>query len=429
MMARRWVLVTLIFSLGLIFTVAFTAEAQEQPKTCPMIVSQALNDLGTNCANESRNTSCYGHEGRIRHTAFTQSEPTDFYSKPGDRADLSLTETIQTGSFELLRERWGLNVMNVNADLPTALGQKGVVYIQFGGVEVENGVPADQAVQLLDNGVNVTTTSQTNLLTWYPPTIDGHASNIVMAIPAGSSLSVDAINPAADSVRAVFQGHAGWVSKSALDSSVVLGTLPTIGPDSMTPMQSFYFRTGIGGILCDQAPSLLFVQGPKNSAVDVTIFQQPVRIDSTVVLKTLPGGDQLGDEVELITLAGLVTIYPGTDHEVLVPAGTKSILHLCTEFQSLGTEGDPDEKAACGTFGTAIPVDENDLGDCPALEGLPSNLVNYVIKCPIVIQASGDGGVQVELVFPDQSALDAARDACANDELPKEICDFIGASS
>ncbi len=206
--------------------------------------------------------------------------------------------------------------MNVDANVPYALSPKGVVYVQFGGVEVENGVDPAHAVQLV-NGIDVSTVSDTDLLTWPPPSIDGHASELMTSVPLNSSVSIDAVSPNGSYVRAVYQNQVGWLSTDSLQSGVSLSGLPTIGPDDMTPMQNFYFRTGIGGINCDQAPSLLFIQGPNNVAVDIKVFKQPVRIQSTIVLHSLPPGDQLGNQLELITLSGLATLYPehkSSDH-------------------------------------------------------------------------------------------------------------------
>jgi len=92
---------------------------------------------------------------------------------------------------------------------------------------------------------------------------------------------------------------------------VDLSSLVTIGPDSMTPMQSFYFRTGINGTPCVQAPSLLYVQGPNNVPVDIQVFQKNVRIESTIIFRSLPPGDTLGTQLEIIVLSGLGKLFDG----------------------------------------------------------------------------------------------------------------------
>lgn len=423
MFARHHILLVLVLSIVAIFSVVFVANAQ-QPKTCPMIVADSLTALGTNCASLERNTTCYGHE-TVQHTAFTTPQT---YDVPGTRIGLPLTETIQTGPFNLASEKWGLNVMSVNANLPYAIQPKRLVYIQFGGVEVENGVPADEAVSLPENGVSVTTASQTNLLTWPSPSILGHASDVITSVPAGAAISLDAINPAGDFVRAVFQNQVGWMSKSAIDARADLSTLVTIGPDSMTPMQSFYFRTGVSGTPCVDAPSLLYVQGPNNVPVDIQVFQKNVRIESTVIFRSLPPGDTLGTQLEIIVLSGLGILNPDTPSQIIVPPGFKSTIPLCADFQSLGTEGDSDEKAVCGEWSSPVPLTQDELdSECHPFEGLPDNTGNYPITCPIVIQASGIGQVISQLSFPPGStALNEAIAACGNGSLPPAICQYLG---
>lgn len=423
---RRPMFVVFIVSIILALSLVPAAQAQDQVKTCPMVVSESLTALGTNCANLSRNSSCLGHE-EVQHTSFVGIVPSDFYTNPGDRAALTEVETIQTGAFNLPQELWGLNVMNVDANVPLGFSQKGVIFIQFGGVEVENGVEPPDAVQLV-NGINATTSADTDLLTWPPPSVPGHASETMLSVPAGSSVSIDAVSPTADYGRAVFQNNVGWISMAAITSNFDFSGLPVIGVDDMTPMQNFYFRTGIGGTSCDEAPSLLFIQGPDNVAVDVEVFEQPVRIQSTIILRSLPPGDQLGNQLELIVLSGLAILYPDTPQQIIVPPGYKSIIPLCSEFASLGIEGDADEKAACGSWGTPIPLTSDELAELDPLEDLPGNVTNYDIEIPIVVTCSGNppGNCVSQLFFPNQAALNEAIAACEAGELSEEICQYLG---
>jgi hypothetical protein len=411
----------------MIFSVVIAADAQEQERpTCPSVVRDSLNALGTNCATLTQHTSCYGHE-EVQHTSFDPVMPPDFYTVPGDRSDLYKTETIQTGPFSLAQEIWGLNIMNVNANLPFAFSPRGAIFVQFGGVEVENGVEPFEAVTLID-GFATTTTGSTELLSWPPPSIEGHASELVVDLPTGAPVSIDAINPAGNYVRAVFEDRVGWINLSAVDTTATgfdLAALPEIGPDDMTPMQDFYFRTGIGGLRCDEAPSLLFIQGPNTAPVDIRVHDHHIRIESSVILRSLPPGDQLGNQIELFTISGLATIHPDTPGEILVPPGFFSTIPLCPEFESLGIEGDADEKATCGNWSLPAP---GELGICEALAGLPDNLLYYAIGCPTQLRASTVSPLVPELFFPDPAALDAARAACAAGDLPVEICEYLGIS-
>ncbi len=411
MPARRWLYLLLIFCAASISSVTFVATAQDST-TCPALINSALNDLGTNCANLERNTSCYGFE-TVQHTAFADTVPADFYTTPGDRSDLTITQAIQTGALSL-PQKWGLNVMNVEANVPNGLPGKGVVFIQTGGVEVENGVQPGDAVGLVD-GISLSTISQTDLLTWPAPSIVGHASELITPIPSGGTVIVDAVDPTQSFVRVVYQNQVGWISRDAIAGDADLTSLPTIGPDDMTPMQKFYFRVGIGGApACSEAASFLFVQTPEGVPTDLVVFDTHFRINGTVIFRSLPPGDQLGNEIEIIVLSGLATIYPDTGNDIIVPPGFSSFVGLCPEFVSLGIEGDPDEKAICAgnVWSQPTPVTQADLDTFKIVEEFPSNVINDPIIIPIIIQASGSGSVQSQIEFPNQAALDAARAAC-----------------
>ncbi len=119
MPARRWLFLVLIFCAMAVSSVTFLAMADDTT-TCPALVSSALNELGTNCADLARNTTCLGNDN-ARHTAFAKSVSAEFYTRAGDRADLTITEAIQTGSMNIPERQWGLNVMNVEANIPNAL--------------------------------------------------------------------------------------------------------------------------------------------------------------------------------------------------------------------------------------------------------------------------------------------------------------------
>ncbi len=202
MRLRRCLFVFLVLSVLVSFSVTLVAEAQT-PTTCQTVVSQALNQLGTNCAGVEHNTSCYGF-ANVQHTAFAMPEPADFYTQPGDRSDLTITQAIQPGPLNVSADQWGLNVLSVQANLPNALPGKGVVYLQLGGMEVENGVQPEKAVKL-PAGISVSSTATTDLLTWPAPSITGHASETIVSVPSGSALSADAVSPSGDFVRVVFQ--------------------------------------------------------------------------------------------------------------------------------------------------------------------------------------------------------------------------------
>lgn len=337
-MTVRHRLLIAVFALLSLFISVGAAGAQENASTCSAVVSQAMNSLATSCANLVRGTACLGHEP-INKATFTEDVPAGYFSQPGDRADLAITEAIQTGGLNNAQNAWGVSVMNVNAGLPDDLAT-GVIFVQLGGVEVENGV-----------------------------------------------------EPGED----------------------------------LSPMQRFYFRTGIEGDLCELAPSILFVQGPENVPVDLEVFGQPVRLHSTMVLRSLDPGADLGTELQLIVLSGLVILYPDSDAPILVPPGYMVTIQLGPEFVSLGIEGDADERGVVGRWSQPIPLTQQQLTELGIIEFLPENIINYPVDVPGIIIASALGGVFPMLDFPPNSpALAAAALACEFGQLPEEVCLYLG---
>jgi len=414
MFVRRNFLVLILITVLFSMSVSITASAQDAAATCPALVSNALTALGTNCANLDRSASCFGFP-EIPHTAFTEAVPDDFYAEPGDRAPLAITETIQTGPLNLEQGVWGLNVMNVNANLPVGLAGKGVVFVQFGGVEVENAVEPDVAVQLPDAATEVTTAAETDLLE------SPAAPDVVAVLPAGAALSVDALDADGTFARAVFEQSVGWVSTDALDPQVDLSALPALGEGDLTPMQSFYLRTGLGGVSCAEAPSLLFVQAPGGVPTDILVYEQPIRIQSTIIIRQTPDGSAL----ELIVLSGIAILNAGTPDEIIVPPGYIVSIALGPDLLDLGIEGDVDDQGAIGTWSAPRPLTAEELEELAAIEDIPGNLLNYVVRIPQIVGGSSVGGVIPVLMFPISSALDQARALCDAGILPDDVCEYL----
>jgi hypothetical protein len=94
--------------------------------------------------------------------------------------------------------------------------------------------------------------------------------------------------------------------------------------------------------------------------------------------------------------------------------------------QSLGIEGDPDEKPVDGNWFGLRPLTPEELASFALLENVPGNLLHYDITVPQVTECSGIGGCVAQLFFADQGALDGARRLCAAGLLPIDVCRYLG---
>ena len=416
--------------------------AQEQ-SSCVALVLSAITQSSTQCATNGIDSVCYGHDAV--HGSFLEETTDgftriadgdqDFFLEPGDQADLLMTEAIQTSPFDQdgTPPSWGISVMNVQAGLPTeiidSLDGRGVVYYALGGVEVEDDVMPDDVVALLPTGIGVTTMASADMRMTPVATDSTNVTNVMARIPAETAVNADAITPDGTWVRVVYEGRPGWISRATLAADADLGDLVAIGADDFTPMQSFYFRNGIkNGVTspeCDLAPSFLFVQGPRDMPVHLQVHQVPLRLESSMVLRTLPPGDELGEFFEVVSLFGMVTVFPGTDEEILIPPGYVLRFRL-GDFMNLGIEGDMDERAFLEVAGPIRPLTEAELAELLVVESLPGNILHYVPEVPGLVVASGVGGVVAQLVFDNPDALNVARRRCAEGLLAAEVCQSLG---
>ena len=410
-----------ILSLMLILSfTTFAVTAQTASGVCPGPVNRALQELGTNCANMSRNSACYGFNAV--DAVFSVPVEPNFFTATDERADLLIIEALKTGALNLAQNEWGVSLLNVQANLPSALPGQGVVFVLLGGVEVEGGVKPEDAV-IPQTTLQVNLTAATDLRS-APNTPDWLASDVLDNVAAGASLSADAIDPTGGWVRVIDGDKPGWIDRTAIAEDA--GSLTEVGPDSLTPMQAFFFRVGIGGVSCDEVPSLLAVQGPRDVAIDISVNEVNVRVTSTIILQTSPPGDVIGDTLQLSTISGMAILNADTPEQILVPPGYTIFIHLKPGVENLGIEGDLDDKAVEGDWFGLRPLTPEELAQFSILNNVPDNLLNYQINVPEPLQCSGVGACLAQLFFADQGALDGARRVCAAGLLPIDVCEYLG---
>ncbi|MBL8131400.1 MAG: hypothetical protein JNL42_06050 [Anaerolineae bacterium] len=164
---------------------------------------------------------------------------------------------------------------------------------------------------------------------------------------------------------------------------------------AVTPVQAFYFRTGIAQTDCREAPDTLIIQGPKNTQVDFTANGADVRIGSTVALRTLPVDpeqerrireeygfdDEIFEIMELFVLDGQAILNPGTPNEQVIPAGYRGFRCLAPP-QNLGLDGDEDDRAVfTGCPWVDIrPATEEEIREFMGYQGV---VLNYPIELPL----------------------------------------------
>jgi LysM repeat protein len=245
---------------------------------CPALVEQALTALSTNCNNLERNTACYGYF-RVEAT-FADVQPVGFFTLPADRAPLQSLRTIRTAPLDLNTQDWGVAVMNLQANIPDTLPGQAVTFVLMGDTSVTNAVGAAAAAP---GGafVNVTTAIVTDLRS-----SPGLTSNVVGTVQSGAALQADGLSADGQWVRVQSGDTLGWVNLGLLAPVEGLSSLPVVSAERLSPMQAFYFNTGVGRPSCEEAPSALAVKSPEGIKVDLTVNGADIQVGSFVTFKT-----------------------------------------------------------------------------------------------------------------------------------------------
>ena len=355
-MQRR--LLTVLCLMLTLAVLAFSTQrgfTQDTGGSCPALVQQALDAVGNSCGGLSRNSACYGFN-RVNAT-FSGDVGDDFFSKPADQTSLKTLQTIDTAGLNEQLNEWGVAVMSVQANIPDTLPGQAVSFILLGDVTVDNAVPANQAVEPAANPIGLTTLNQSNIRSL--PTTN---STVIGSVNTGSTLNADAINPTKDWLRVVFNDKTpGWISRSLITSEGDLDSLPVFDNTSRTPMQAFYFKTGVGAPSCNTAPDALVVQGPDRVAVDITANGANIRIGSTIALRTIEG-----NKMQIITIHGEARV-----NGVNIPIGFTSTVQLSD-----------DGKSVVGVPSNPRPLTQDELDTLTWLEDIPSDVLNYSINVP-----------------------------------------------
>ncbi len=243
---------------------------------CPAIVETALAQIGDHCGDLSRNSACYGFDQIV--SSFSQPQPDNFFSVPRDRADLVQLQTIQTLPLNIEEQQFGVAVLNAQANVPNSLPGQGVIFLLLGDATLNNGVAAENATELVQ-GIEVTTIGDTPLYT-----VASLSASIQEIVPAGTSLNADGTIVGGEWVRIIDDAEIVWVLRTALEANSAIDTLPDVGALGRTPMQAFYFTTGISTATCQEAESVIAIQSPENLTVNLSLNGVDIEMGSLITL-------------------------------------------------------------------------------------------------------------------------------------------------
>lgn len=353
-----------------------SGRAQDNRGTCEQLVRQAISNLGTNCAKLGPNSACYGFNG-VTATLFDGlATPADFFNEPGYRADLTTLSTMTSSNMDSAQSLWGIGMMNVQTNNHPAQTDQNALYLLLGEVEITNLVRPESALLPVE-AVDATTMGETDVLS-----APGHDALVLGTVPAGKVLPVDGISPNGLWLRVLYEDQIGWARRDTLNADD--GALPTISQFSRTPMQVFNFKTGQSKPECLLVPpSVLVVQSPKDTPIDITANGTDIRVGSVIFLRTLPD-----NSMEILTADGEALLNPDTPREITVPAGASVTV--------------PAGGGSTWTNWRLLSGTQWEQFD--GLELIARNIWRYVFNIPIILRPSGIGQVEV-IVQTDDGAF------------------------
>ncbi|MEM6526970.1 MAG: SH3 domain-containing protein [Chloroflexota bacterium] len=364
------------FTILLLLMLILGAGIVRAQDTCSAQVQEAMARLDQNCAEMGRNTVCYGNT-QIQAT-FAETPLELQFAVPSDRIALNFLAGLRAGPLDENEETWGLAVMNTQANLPGTLPGQGVVMLVMGDTEVTNEVPANDAflpAPPLDLRVNVDGARLRS----------GAGLNFTVAGVAqvGETVQADAKNEAGDWVRVVYnEDVAGWMFADLLDvTAEQLDGLPVIDPTIRTPMQAFYFTTGLGNPRCNEAPDAVLIQSPQRTRVTMTINAAEITLGSTIYMETDPAS---GDMI-LYVLDGVAEV-----NNLIVPEGYRAVVSTVGNVQTvtdlaaagITTVTAQELPEVSGQWRSCTVIDAADRQRLSELPNIPASLLNYPVTLP-----------------------------------------------
>ncbi len=323
-----------------------------QEATCPDVAVKAIQALGTTCDGLDRNSACYGSKNI---SATFNDNASASFSNPADRISINDIKTLATSALDTAKGEWGIIQMNVQADVPDALSGQGLNFFLLGDATFENIVAPEDVLPPV-TPIAVTTRTASNLRS-----APGTNTDVIASVPGGAEFSADSLSEGRNWVRVLYQNKTVWVSRDAVDAAGDLNTLPGINIRNRTSMQAFRFQTQTGDPACNEAPSLLLIQGPPGVQANIRANGANIIIDSTIILRLRPG-----NLLEVSVLDGSARV------------GNLGIPHGFKVNAALNADGSD----LAGPWTDFAPLSDDDLAQFAVLEQIPANLLHNPIRVP-----------------------------------------------
>lgn len=308
--------------LTIVILILTTAIVTAQSAQCSSVIEDAIAFTDRHCSETTKNQACYGN---FRLTAIPQPNVTGFlFEEAGHRVAVRKIDRLLSGPFSL-PEEWGVAMMKLQANLPNSVPNQAVTFLLFGEAEVSN--------QAIPAGVVLTGTSNVASNLRATPSTEG---TIAGSVAEGAAITIDGRTESGDWIR-VQQGLGepkAWMSATLVTVDGTIDDLSVVAATDtdadFTPMQAFYFQSGIATNECVDAPQdglLIQAPGTAQTRVYFRINEVDIELGSTALIRSVPG-----DYMTITMLEGTVfaeafdvRVYANPGVQVRVPVDADGI--------------------------------------------------------------------------------------------------------
>ncbi len=378
-----------------------------QDDTCSALVEQTITVVNDVCASIGRNQACYGN---IAVNATPREGIQDFvFEQQGDLANIADIETLRLSSLDPVDNQWGVALMKLQANLPDSLPGQNVTLLLFGNVEIQNAVASAPDLRTFEvsanGGINVRSGPSTD-------------NRVIGSLAQGETALANGRNEDASWLRIQLpdSDSLGWVRVDLVTFSDDASELTTVDPGDneipFKPMQAFYFKAGVGGVECDEAPGDgILIQTPAGAGtIQLRANDVDIQLGSTAYLQAQPGASM---SVSVVEGEAVVSAQGAS---VTVPAGAKVEIPIDDDLQAAGEPGEPEpyDQTPLETLPITLlpesitiadPISEEDLAQASeptgGTAGGITDLSNFgalagmdpAFFCPAIDQALAESGM------------------------------------
>lgn len=409
-----------------------------QDNICTALVEDAIRIVQDECAPTGRNQACYGY---VQLQATPREGVADFrFEQAGDLANVADLETLRLSALNEDANTWGIALLKIQANLPASLPGQNVTFVLFGNVEIHNAVAPGVELATVEisasSGINVRSGPSTDF-------------RVVGSLARGESATANGRNADGSWLRIQVPDSdaLGWVFADLVtptDDASILSVVSAADTEvPFTPMQAFYFSTGIGTTSCTEAPpDGILVQTPQGAGkIELRANDVDIQLGSTAFLQAQPGENMT---ISVIEGEGVAT---ADGVSVVIPAGAQVDVPLDDDLRASGPPGDPRPyeletlealpvEMLPDVVAIAEPADEAEIAASSARANVPpavapdvlpgaggdfSSLMGFGMDaatfCPLFDQALAQSGITREMYIAQMNQVRGFAPADARQQL------------